>query len=197
MKKFIDWHFYNVNFISIIVLILSLIWIKLCNISIIYENSIYENIAVIPLTIGIILCLKQKNHKVLFRMIAMVLFLAIAREFSYGRVPFAVMPDNPHNYYSWSHYKYGWIAHVVIGVYIAAGFLYGIINKFWNDIVAIVKKVPLPVWSFVLTLGFIAVQMYDEKVLETSMIEEVMELSIYCMCAAIVYIYCKNLQKDN
>ncbi|MBQ3642773.1 hypothetical protein II906_12740 [bacterium] len=196
MKKFLDWHFYNVNFISIAVLVLSILWIKLCNISIIYENSIYENIAIIPLTLGIIYCLKEKNHKVLFRMIAMVLFLAIAREFSYGRVPFAQMPDNPHNYYSWSHYKYGWLAHVIIGIYIAAGFLYGIVNKFWLDVKEVFKKVPIPVWSFILTFIYIIIQMYDEKVLETSLIEEVMELSIYCMTFAIVYIYYKKLQES-
>lgn len=194
MKKYIDFKFYPQNFIAVAVLVLSLIYFKIFNVEEILENTIYENIAVIPLLAGFFLCLRAKKHKVIFRMIAIFLLLLVGREFNYGRVPFCAIPDNPHEFYPWSHYKYGYLAHVFIGIYIAIGIIYGLVNKFWVDIVEIIKKVAFPFWTYFMAVGFIIIQMYCEKVLDYTPLEEMSEFIIYCLILALVMIYTKKVQ---
>jgi len=195
MKKFLDFHFYKVNYIAIFILIISILWVKLFNISEIYENTIYENIAVIPLLISIFLCLKIKNHKIFFRVLAMLILLITLREFNYGRVPFCAMPDNPHEFYSWSHYKYGWVAHIIIGIYMIIGILYGLFNKICIDIIDIIKKTAFPFWSFSGAFICVIIQYLSERKLHNTVLEEIAEFIIYCLVFAITYIYYQKLKK--
>lgn len=67
------------------------------------------------------------------------------REISYGRRIFYQIDDNPHEFYSWKHYKHGYLAHLFVGLYIAAIALYGIINKVWISIFEALKAVKFPV----------------------------------------------------
>ncbi|MBQ8476688.1 hypothetical protein IJ531_06480 [bacterium] len=193
MKKFISFSFDKMNYLAVFVLIVSVIWAKAFNIVEIQENTIYENIAVLPLIAGIIICLKSKSHKVFFNFIALILFLAIAREFSYGRVPFAAIPDSQgHDFYPWSHYKYGYLANIFVGIYIALGCLYALINKIWIDIIEIVKKVPIPFWSFLIALVCVVIQEISEHSFENTVVEEIAEFVIYSVTFAIVWIYYKK-----
>ena len=193
MKKYINFSFDKINFLAVVVLILSVLWVKIYNISEIMENTIYENIAVLPLLAGIFLCIKSKNHKVFFNFIALILFLALAREFSYGRVPFcAIEGSNGHFFYPWSHYKYGCIAHIAVVLYIVAAFLYALLNKIWVDVSEILKKIPVPFWSFFAVFICILVQVYSEHKLENTVIEEIMEFVIYTLTFCIVWFYYKK-----
>ena len=194
MKKFIDFKFYPQNYIAIVVLVLSIIYFKMFNITEVLENTFYENIATIPILIGIFLCFKAKKHKVIFNMIAMFLILLIGREFNYGRVPFAALPDDPHSFYPWSHYKYGFLAHWIIGLYIVSGAIYGLVNKFWIDTVEIIKKVAFPFWTFLGAFVAIVIQLYSEKVLDCTLLEETSEFILYCLILALIMIYTKKVQ---
>ena len=196
MKKYISFYFNKINFLAIFVLILTFIWVKAFNITEIQENTIYENIAVLPLLSGIFLCIKSKKHKIFFNFIALALFLAIAREFSYGRVPFcAVEGSGGHDFYPWKHYKYGYLANIFVGLYIICGILYALINKIWFDIIEIVKKVQIPFWSFFMTFICIIIQEIFEHSFENTVVEETAEFMIYCFTFAIVWIYYKKLNK--
>ena len=193
MKKFLDFSFDKINYLAILVLIVSVFWAKLFNITEIQENTIYENIAIVPLFLGIILCYKSKNYKVFFNFVALILFLAIAREFSYGRVPFcAIEGSNGHDFYPWSHYKYGYLANIFVGIYIIGGILYGLINKIWIDIIEILKKIPIPFWNFLMVFICIVIQEYSEHYLENTVIEEIMEFTIYTLTFTIIWIYYKK-----
>ncbi len=193
MKKYIDFKFYLLNLLPLIVLGLSLLWIKFFNISVIYENSWYENTAVIPLLIAIVLCFRAKKHKVLFNVIAMFLILAIAREFSYGRVPFAQIPGT-HDFYSWSHYKYGFLAHIFVGIYIAWMVLYALIKKIWIDIKNLIIETTFPFWSFFLVIIAVCSQYYFERFLHFDMGEEIVEYVIYTFVFVITYIYINKVK---
>ena len=194
MKKYFDFYFHPLNLLPFAVLGISLLWIKLCNVTAIYENSWYENTAVIPLVIAIIMCFCAKRHKVFFNVLAMLLILAIAREFSYGRVLFAQIPGT-HSYYSWSHYKYGYLAHVFVGLYIAWMALYALIKKIWVDIKNILVKTTMPFWSFLFMVIAVGLQYYSERILHYDMGEEVIEYVIYTFVFVIVYIYMKKINK--
>ena len=197
MKKIIshiDFSFEKMNYIALFILLISIIWAKAFNIVEIKENTIYENIAIVPLLTGIVFCIKSKKHKVFFNFTALILFLIIAREFSYGRVPFcAIEGTNLHDFYPWSHYKYGFLANIFVGLYIALSFLYAILNKIWLDIVEIIKKVPIPFWNFAFIFLCVLIQEISEHTLENTVIEEIAEFVIYTLTFIIVFIYYKKL----
>ena len=194
MRKFIDFSFNKMNYIALCVAISSILWAKIFNVVEIQENTIYENIAVLPLLAGIIFCIKSKKNKVFFNFIALILFLITAREFSYGRVPFcAIEGSNGHNFYPWSHYKYGYLANIFVGLYIASGILYALINKIWIDITEIFNKVKIPFWSFFCSFICIFVQEISEHRFENTVVEEIAEFTIYCLIFAIVWIYYKKI----
>lgn len=195
MKKYINFKFEKINFLAFIVLALTIIWVKFFNITEIQENTIYENIAVLPLLLGIILCLKCKNYKVFFRFLSLILFLALAREFSYGRVPFcAIEGSQGHEFYPWSYYKYGFLANIFVGTYIVFSIIYAIINKIWNDIIEIFQRVQIPFWSFFITFICIAIQEISEHSFENTVVEETVEFMIYCLTYGIIWIYYKKIK---
>ena len=110
MKKILsclEFKFNIFDLIAIISLIFSLIFVAVFQLQEIQENTILENLQTIILFLGFLFCFKAKNHKALFIFGAFIFFLMVAREMSYGRVIFAQMPDNPHEFYSWKDYKYG------------------------------------------------------------------------------------------
>lgn len=195
-KKYFDFGLKKTDLISLLALICCYIFIKLTGIVEIYENSLLENFQLIPLLVGAIICFKAKNHKIFFRFIALILILAFLRELSYGRVIFCQIPDTPHEFYKWSHYKYGWLAHVLIGVYIAASVIWALCNKIWLEIIDVFKKVKIPVITFLIAFGAISAQIYSEKYLHSTIVEETAELIIYCTTLSLVLIYYNKLKKS-
>ena len=195
LKKYFDFSLQKFDLISLFALICCYIFIKITNTVEIYENSLLENMQLIPLFLGSIICFKSKNHKIFFRFIALILILAFLRELSYGRVIFCTIPDNPHEFYKWSHYKYGWLAHVLIGVYIGLSVLWALINKIWLDFANVFKKVKLPVITFFIAFLAIIAQVYSEKTLHNTIIEETAELIIYCCTLSLVLTYYTKLKQ--
>jgi len=192
----LDFSFKKSDLITLFALIGCYLFVKISGIVEIYENSLLENTQLIPLIAGSIVCFRAKNHKVFFRFVALILILAFFRELSYGRVIFCAVPDAPHEFYKWSHYKYGWLAHVIIGIYIGLSVLWALINKIWVDIIDIIKKVKFPVWTFLIVFVAILIQLYSEKHLENTIIEETAELIIYCSALSLCLIYSKKLKNS-
>ncbi len=191
--QYLDFNFQKTDSIAIFLLILSISYIKIFNITEIYENSLLENIALIPLIISIIICFRFKKHKVFFNVLALFLILMILRELSYGRVIFCQIPNQPNEFYSWSHYKYGYLAHVGVGIYIFIIALYGILNKIWLDTKKIIKKIKFPIWTFSLGFIFTILQIYFEKTHNTCG-EETVELALYCIILSLCITYTKKLK---
>ncbi len=195
MFKHLDFKFYKVDFIAIAVLVASLIWANVFAVDEILENTIYENIAIIPLFLGIVLCLRAKKYKTFFTFIALILFLMIAREFNYGRVLFCQLPDNRHDFYPWSHYKYGFLAHIIVGIYITASCLWAVINKIWVDIIEIIKNIKFPFYTLSGCIFMTIAQIYCERFMHNTAFEEIAEFTLYCLLFSLVYIYTKKIIK--
>lgn len=194
--KALDLRFFNANYISIVALILSIIFIKLMNITEILENSLLENVQLVALFAAFVACFFVKKHKPLFYFIAMVLFLMFTRELNNGRAIFCQYPDNPHEFYTWSHYKYGWLAHIIIGVYMGLVGIYGIVKKIWKNIKEIFDNIKFPFWTFFGCLLCTIAQIIAEEKNNTC-IEETSELVLYCLVLAFILIYKKQLNENN
>lgn len=190
--RFVDFKYIKNSAVSLAIFAICLILLYLFNVDYIPENSLLENIQLIALVGGFVLCLKAKNHKVLFRFGAMAIFLMIMRELSYGRCIFCQLPDDPHMFYPWSHYKYGWLAHVIVGIYIAGAFIYAIVNKIWIDIKDVFNKARFPFWDLVIMAFFTVMQLLGEKTLDSTVLEETAEFSLYCAICALVYYFYKR-----
>ncbi len=194
-KKFLDFHFYKVNFIAILVLFFSILYIKCFNIQNIEENSVVENLQLIALGFCFVFCFFAKNYKTFFRFIAIIIFLMFLREINYGRVIFCQVDGNPHLFYPWSHYKYGFLSDFFVGAYIIAGLVYAFVNKIWIDIFEIIKKIKFPFWTFLGSFLSVFVQIYSENCLHSTVIEETSEFVLYCLIFAVIYIYSKKIEK--
>lgn len=193
MLGYFDLHFRKVNALMILLFILCVIGAKLLGINDIPENSLLENAQLIALFAGFVLCLKFKNNKVLFNFGAMIIFLMIMRELSYGRCIFCQLPDNPHDFYPWSHYKYGFLAHVFVGIYIAASCLYAIVKKVWIDVKDVLTKAKFPVWDFLILGSFTLVQLYAESGIHNTCLEEIAEFMMYSVIFCFVYYYYRKI----
>ena len=191
--RFFDFNFYKENYIAIVALLVSVVFIKIFNLHEILENSFLENMQLIVLVAGFITSLKAKNHKIFFNFLAMVIFLMFMREISYGRVLFAHVPNGaPDAFYPWSHYKYGWLAHVIVGIYVTFGVLYALLNKIWVDIVNIISTIKFPVWTFLASFICVVAQLLSEKNWHNSCIEETAEFVLYSLILALILIYKKQ-----
>ena len=193
LNKILDFKFYKENYLVLLALVFSVFFIKIFNLSHIIENSTLENIQLIALFAGFIFCFKTKKYKTFFTFLALILFLMMARELSYGRVFFARIPgESADGIYPWSHFKYGYLAHIIIGIYIGLSVLYALIKKIWVDIIDIIKNIAFPFWTFLISFGCVFVQLFSEKVLHNSCVEETAEFMLYCSILVLILIYRKK-----
>ena len=196
IKKYIDFHFYKENLIAIGALFISIFLILFFDLREIYENSLLENTQLIALLASFVYCFKTKKYRVFFNIVAMIVFLMFLREISYGRV---FLPRPPQGgvdtMYPWSHYKYGFLVNYIVGLYIIAGALYGIIKKVWIDIIQIIKNIKFPFWSLFSGLICVIIQIISESKFHNSCVEETVELVLYCLILAVIAIYIKKINK--
>ena len=181
-KNKLDFMIKKEDFIAIFALIFSIIYIMIFDLKEILENSTLENTQLIALFCGAIFSLKAKKNKVFFNFIAMIFFLMLLREISYGRVFI-----NPEQF---NFNKT--IAHIFVGIYISLAILYALIKKIWIDIGNIWETVKIPFWTFFVSFGCVFIQVLSEKYIHNSCIEETMELMLYCAMISLVLIYQKR-----
>lgn len=182
MLKFLDFKFYKENYIAIVAMIFSVIFIKIFNLHDILENSLLENIQLLALFGGFVASIKAKNYKVFFTFLALLLLLMFAREISYGRV----FIDETVVHFNKK------LCHIIVGVYIGLGVLYSLIKKIWVDVINIIKNVKFPFWTFLLSFGCVFVQLASEKYLHNTCIEETAEFMLYCLILSLILIYKKQ-----
>jgi len=180
--KFLDFKFYKENYLAILALIISVIFIKIFNLIEIQENSFLENIQLVALFAGFIACIKTKKYKTFFTFLALVMLLMFAREISYGRV---FVDENV------VHFNKK-LCHILVGIYIGASVLYAIIKKVWVDIIEIIKNIAFPFWTFFASILCVIVQIYSEGNLHNSCIEETAEFMLYSLILALILIYRKK-----
>jgi hypothetical protein len=105
-----------------------------------------------------------------------------AREISYGRV----FIDESQIHFNKK------LCHILVGIYIGAGVLYALIKKIWIDVINIIKNIKFPIWTFLIAIACVLIQILSEKTLHNSLIEETVELMLYCAMVALVLIHKKK-----
>ncbi len=196
IKNFFSFKFDKENIIALLALVFSIIYIKIFSLHQIYENSFLENTQLIVLFLAFCFCFKVKKYKVLFNVIKMVLILMFLRETSYGRVFFAhIEGGGPEDFYQLSHYKYGFLVNIIVGLYVASIALYGVVKKVWLDIKSIILSFKMPFWMMLEAFAFIFIQILSEEFLDNTLIEETMELMLYSLILGIIIYYKKEIKK--
>ena len=182
MSKFFDFKFYKENYIAIVALIFSVIFIKIFNLTQIDENTLLENIQLLALFVGFIASIKAKNYKIFFTFLGLILLLMFAREISYGRV----FIDE-----SVVHFNKK-LCHILVGIYIGASVLFALIKKIWIDIINIIKNIKFPIWTFLIAFACLFSQLASEKYLHNTCIEETAEFMLYCSIVSLILIYSRK-----
>ena len=105
-----------------------------------------------------------------------------AREISYGRV---FIDENQ------VHFNKK-LCHIIVGIYIGASVLYALIKKIWIDIIDMIKNIAHPIWTFLASFACVFIQIFSEKHLHNTCIEETTELILYTLMVVLVLIYRKK-----
>ncbi len=214
-SKHLDFKIYGVTWIAI----LNTILIAPC---ILYlpkkygnENGILENLQLIVLLCGFILCLSYKKIKSkqnqdneitsvdksmvkFFKFAALVIVILFLREINCGRTIFFPIPGEVNAFYGWKDLKYGWLAHPLYGLYMAYVGIYFLINKLFLTLWDIIKNIKFPVWNIVLMIVGIIGGILGEEVYHNMVMEEITELLFYVSLVSIIYLYAcnNNFQKN-
>ena len=170
-----------------------------------YENGLLENIQLVALLIGFILCLAYPKFNKpestddadslhtsmvnFFRFAALVIVILFLREINCGRTIFFPVPGEVNTFYGWKDIKYGWLAHPLYGLYMAYVAFYFLINKLFITLWKIVKNIKFPVWNVILMIVGMIWGTLAEEVYHNMVMEEVTELLFYVSLTGIIYLY--------
>ena len=165
-----------------------------------YENGVLENIQLILLLIGFILCMKYKNNTPdtensmvkFFRFAALVLIILFLREINCGRTIFFPIPGEVNAFYGWKDIQYGWLAHPIYGLYMAYVAYYFFSNKIFATLWNIVKNVKFPILNIILMAVGMIWGTLAEEVFHNMVMEEITELLFYTSLMGIIYLYAFN-----
>ena len=117
IKKHIDFKFYPVVWIALLVGLSIIPMLMFMPQKYGFENGLLENIQMSVLFIMMYLCLSAKANKNFFKFAALALTLLIIREVNCGRTLFFPIPGEYHKYYSWRDLPWPWLGKVVHGLY--------------------------------------------------------------------------------
>lgn len=175
-----------------------------------YENGLLENIQLIALLVGFILCLlypkynKEESEEKpalvkFFRFAALVIVILFLREINCGRTIFFPVPGEVNTFYGWKEIKYGWLAHPLYGIFMTGVGFYFLLNKLFITLWHLIKNVKFPVWNVILMVIGMVWGTLAEEVFHNMVMEEITELLFYVALAGIIYLYAfnKNFQLKN
>ena len=156
-----------------------------------YENGIIENLQLLILTLGIFIAVRPKTDKKFFYFVALVLGILFIREVNCFRTVFFAIPGAENEFYRWSEIKYGWLAHILYGAYMAFVGIYFLVNKLFINLWQKLSNIKFPFWNFVLLLISIIIGLYAEEV-HLLVFEESAELLFYVVLIGFVYLYSRH-----
>ena len=155
------------------------------------ENGVIENIQLVVLVLGLFFALRPKVDKKFFTFVALVLGILLIREVNCGRTIFFPIPGQENAFYRWSEIKYGWLAHVIYGIYITFVGLYFLVNKLFITLWQKLWSIKFPIWNFVLLLIGMVAGLFAEEA-HLLVFEESAELLFYVALVGFVYLYSQS-----
>uniref|UniRef100_UPI0040289F6E hypothetical protein n=1 Tax=Candidatus Scatousia sp. TaxID=3085663 RepID=UPI0040289F6E len=206
----LDFKVYPVTWIAIVNAVLIVPCIMFLPKEFGYENGLLENIQLIALLVGFILCLlypkynKEESEEKpalvkFFRFAALVIVILFLREINCGRTIFFPVPGEVNTFYGWKEIKYGWLAHPLYGLFMTGVGFYFLLNKLFITLWHLIKNVKFPVWNVILMVIGMVWGTLAEEVFHNMVMEEITELLFYVALAGIIYLYAfnKNFQLKN
>ena len=192
LKKHVDGRFRGTTWLTLVVALLCLLCEPLLPESFGNKNSPVETVQMVVVLIGLYISCTAKDYRSLFVFVSLVLFFVFAREVNYGRTLFIFEdPENANQFPKWKDMEYGWVAHVVVGLYITGILIYFIWRKVWIELQRMLSSVQLPVWDVLLAVsGLIAGVAYEAQ--HDNLSEELSELVLYVAGVGILYLYTRN-----
>ena len=195
LKKHLDCRFRGTTWLTLVVALLCLLFEPMLPEAFGHKNSPVENVQMVVVLIGLYISCTAKDYRNLFVFVSLVLFFVFAREVNYGRTLFIFEdPENANQFPKWKDMEYGWVAHVVVGLYITGILIYFIWRKVWIELQRMLSSVQLPVWDVLLAVSaLIAGVAYEAQ--HDNLSEELSELVLYVGGVGILYLYTRNKLK--
>ena len=133
------------------------------------------------------------NNRRLFIFAGFVIIFLSLREINYGRTLwFFADENNPDKFPKWKDIPYGWLAHVLVGVYLVILAAVFIVKKLWRDIRDILRSTRLPIWEIALATILAAAAHTAEEVIHDNLLEECLELGFYICLTTLFWRYTRN-----
>lgn len=191
-KKYLDWRFRWTTWLTLLVAAVCLVCDSYLPGSYGDKNSPVETVQMLVLVVGMCVALSAKDRRCLYFFVAMALFLVLAREVNYGRtlIIFAD-PDDANKFPKWTEMKYGWLAHVIVGLYIVWLVVYFIWHRLWREVRELLKSLRMPACDVVLVILGAAVAVGYET-MHDCLAEELGELVCYTGGVGILYLYSRH-----
>lgn len=192
LKKHVDGRFRGTTWLTLVVAMLCLLGEPLLPEAFGNKNSPVETVQMVVVLIGLYISCTAKDYRNLFVFVSLVLFFVFAREVNYGRTLFIFEdPENANQFPKWKDMEYGWVAHVVVGLYITGILIYFVWRKVWLELQRMLSSVQLPVWDVLLAVSaLIAGVAYEAQ--HDNLSEELSELVLYVGGVGILYLYTRN-----
>lgn len=157
-----------------------------------YENSWIENVQLIVLAGIVMLCATAKIHRSFYGCCAGVVLLLLLREVSFGRTIFFPIEGHPNEFYQWKQIPHGWMAHWVIGFYIAALAGWFLRHRHWRTLFTLIKEASFPLWGILLAIAGMVLNTWEEFARHNSVGEETAELGMYLAFAYLAMVYTRR-----
>lgn len=154
-----------------------------------YENSLIENIQMAVLAAAGVFCATARNHRGFYRFAVFVVLLLMLREVSFGRTIFFPVEGQVDTFYKWKEIPYGWLAHWIIGAYMAGMGLVFLFKGHWKSLWDIVRRKAYPFWGILVMLIGLVLTSLNERTFHDCVAEEISELGMYLAFLYLVAVY--------
>ena len=156
------------------------------------KNSMLENAQMLILGFCLYLTCTARPQTPLYVFISLVLFLVLAREVNFGRTLFIFAdPQNACIYPKWKDIEYGWLAHIIVGLYMLWMLVYFFWRRVWYEMWSILKNYGLPVPETLLAGGSLLISLLCDS-MHHCLAEELSEVVLYVVSAGIIYLYSRK-----
>lgn len=187
--KHLNFKFYSVLWVPVIIFILMWPFAKFLPVSFSYETGPLESLQLVFLALAFALALNAKVNKTFFNSMAMIVIILFLREINCGRTIFFPIPGEPNGFYSWHDIKYGWLAHPLYGLYMAITAIYFLKHKLFITLWNYIKQVKFPCWHMIFIFVGMIIGILAEGSIKNPILEEMAELLFYTSLTGIIYLY--------
>ena len=192
MNKYLDWRFRGTTWLTLVVALVCVVCAYMLPASFGDKNSPVENVQMAVVVIGMYLTCTARDKKALYVFATMVLFLILAREVNFGRTLFIFAdPEDANHYPKWKDFEYGWLAHVIVGLYMFWLLVYFFWRKVWREMWEMLTGLRMPISDVVISVLGLAVGVAFEA-MHDCLSEELGELVLYVGGVGILYLYTRN-----